>query len=220
MLSVYRCDLHNHTAASPCADPELTPEVLVAVAIDRGLDVIAITDHNAYDHAAAALRAAAGTPLFVFPGMEITAPGEVHLLALFDTVAALQQVANKLFAPDTPRSPADVVSYGLAVLTDLIYEHGGIAIASHIDREVFSVLRCGGIPQSVRFDALEVSAACGIARARLRYPELGAYPLITSSDAHCAADIGRSATRIRMASPSIAELRYAFARSGGRSVLE
>lgn len=220
MLNVYVCDLHNHTCASPCADPELTPDVLVAAAIDRGLDVIAVTDHNTAVNVEDVMRAASGTRLAVIPGIEITAQEEVHVIGLFATPEEALRFGAMLSIAGSP-SPADPVPFGLADLTHMIHEHGGLAIASHIDRIMYGVLcRCGGVPECAVFDALEVSAACGIFRGRQRYPELAAFAMITSSDAHCTADIGRAPTRIRMAAPSIGELRQAFLCSAGRAVLE
>jgi len=221
MLNVYACDLHNHTCASPCADPELTPEVLVAAAIDRELDVIAVTDHNTAAGVVDVMRAASGTPLVVIPGIEITAQEEVHVLGLFPEPGDAMRLGAMLAAAGRPASPIAPVPFGLAELTRMIHEHGGLAIASHIDRIMYGLLgRWESIPASAALDALEVSAACGIFRGRQRYPELASFAMITSSDAHCAADIGRSPTRIRMAAPSIPELRQAFTRSAGRAVLE
>ena len=40
------CDLHIHSCLSPCADDDMTPWNLVGMARVKGLDVIALTDHN------------------------------------------------------------------------------------------------------------------------------------------------------------------------------
>lgn len=39
-------DLHIHTALSPCASDEMTPNNIINMALIKGLDVIGITDHN------------------------------------------------------------------------------------------------------------------------------------------------------------------------------
>ena len=49
-----------------------------------GVDIVAITDHNAGDNVAAALRAAVGSGVTVLPGMEVQTREEVHLLTLFE----------------------------------------------------------------------------------------------------------------------------------------
>lgn len=75
-----RVDLHTHSTAS---DGELTPAELVQLAIERGLDVIALTDHDSCDGVDAILDAARGTSLEVIPGVELSADvpqTEVHIL--------------------------------------------------------------------------------------------------------------------------------------------
>ena len=75
-----RFDLHTHTTAS---DGTLTPAELVRLALDRGLEVLAVTDHDTVAGVAPAIEAAAGTGLRVLPGVELSAlysGGGLHLL--------------------------------------------------------------------------------------------------------------------------------------------
>jgi predicted metal-dependent phosphoesterase TrpH len=82
-----RVDLHMHTTAS---DGQYAPAELVSLAARRGLDVIAITDHDTTDGVAEAQRAAAtGLPL-VIPGIELSAEdmvddrlSDVHILGYY-----------------------------------------------------------------------------------------------------------------------------------------
>ena len=39
-------DLHIHSALSPCADDDMTPNNIVGMSKLKGLDVIAVADHN------------------------------------------------------------------------------------------------------------------------------------------------------------------------------
>jgi predicted metal-dependent phosphoesterase TrpH len=76
-------DLHLHTTAS---DGSLPPPGLVALALERGLRHIAVTDHDSTEGVDAALRAAQDTPLEVIPGVELntdTPDGELHILGYF-----------------------------------------------------------------------------------------------------------------------------------------
>jgi len=79
-----KADLHLHTTAS---DGRLEPEEIVRLAVEVGLDVIAITDHDTTDGIAPALAAAEAFPsLTVIPGVEINTDvphGEVHVLGYF-----------------------------------------------------------------------------------------------------------------------------------------
>ena len=75
-------DLHAHSTIS---DGTLTPALLVARAVARGLDVLALTDHDDTAGVEEAQRAAAGTALRVLPGVEISVTWEsrtVHIVGL------------------------------------------------------------------------------------------------------------------------------------------
>jgi len=78
---ISRIDLHLHSTAS---DGTLTPTELVHAALDKGLEVIALTDHDTTDGVEEALEAAQGTSLTVIPGVEVSTdvPGtdELHIL--------------------------------------------------------------------------------------------------------------------------------------------
>ncbi len=76
-------DLHTHSTAS---DGLLAPARLVALAIERGLRVLALTDHDTVGGVAEASQAAAGTDLRFIPGVELSTyveAGEVHMLGYF-----------------------------------------------------------------------------------------------------------------------------------------
>ena len=75
------CDLHLHSCLSPCAEDDMTPWNMVGMAKIKGLDVIAITDHNAVLNAEDAMAAGREYGVEVIPGMEITSREEVHMLA-------------------------------------------------------------------------------------------------------------------------------------------
>jgi predicted metal-dependent phosphoesterase TrpH len=80
-------DLHAHSRAS---DGSFSPAALVHLAVERGISVLALTDHdtvagNAEAAGAAAACNAAGQPIRFIPGIELDIewkPGECHLLGL------------------------------------------------------------------------------------------------------------------------------------------
>ena len=76
-----RIDLHIHSTAS---DGLYTPAELVQRALAKGLQIIALTDHDTTKGIEGALNAARGTGLTVIPGIEISTdvPGEneLHIL--------------------------------------------------------------------------------------------------------------------------------------------
>jgi predicted metal-dependent phosphoesterase TrpH len=76
-----RIDLHTHSRASDGTD---TPSGLVRAAVQAGLDVVAITDHDTADGWAEAAAAAEEVGITLVPGMEISTGHHgrsVHLLA-------------------------------------------------------------------------------------------------------------------------------------------
>ena len=85
----------------------MIPPLIVQKALEKNIDLIAITDHNASANVRAVQKAAEGTQLTVLPGMEVQSREDVHLLALFEDLDALEawqeQVDNSL--PDLPNQP-------------------------------------------------------------------------------------------------------------------
>ncbi len=76
-------DLHTHTTAS---DGTITPAGLVALALDRRVDVLSITDHDSVEGLAPAQAAAAGCDIRIVPGVELSAVHDgrdVHVLGYF-----------------------------------------------------------------------------------------------------------------------------------------
>jgi PHP family Zn ribbon phosphoesterase len=221
------------------------PKALVERAVAAGLDIIAICDHNSSENVPYVINAAREKNLKIFPGMEITTSEEVHFLALFDSLpnlARLQEIVYKHLAGKNDEDRFGVQAIvnengeveGLndklligatdIPLNDLlnhVHEQNGLAVASHIDRESFSVLsQLGFIDKSINFDALEISSLTGLQQARIKYRDLNNFSFITSSDAHYLKDIGTSLTKIMIEEPTLAELKMAFSRQDGRHILE
>ena len=245
MARDYTCDFHIHTCLSPCGDLDMHPQTLIEAALTKNLDIIAICDHNSMENAGYVMRAAAGSPITVLPGMEVTSAEEVHVVALMEDLGRAQKLQDLVYAHLNRMNDEDVfgvqavvnehgeveglntrlligaTSLTLKQLVEAIHDLQGLAIASHIDREAFGIIgQLGFIPEDLRFDALEISAALGISKARQRYPELADYPFITSSDAHFITDIGRSVIRLRLEAPSLAEIQSALRDENGRSIVE
>ena len=245
MLRAFRCDLHVHTCLSPCADLDMYPRAVVDKAVAEKLDIIAICDHNASENTQFVLRSAEGKPLTVLPGMEITSSEEVHLLALFDTLDGLKNIQDIIYGHLSGTNREEIfgcqaivndldevegindrfllgaTKLSLPEIVDQIHGFGGLVIASHIDRESFSLIsQLGFIDPEINLDALEVTHHTGMKEARLKYPELSGYPFIESSDAHFIDDIGHGATTIFLERGTVSELRMAFRQQGGRYIQE
>ena len=153
-------DLHIHTSFSPCASRAMSPAAIVAEAVEKGIEVIAVCDHNCLDGVRPVMEMAAATANgpFVIPGIEITTAEEVHVLGYFTSPAEAQAVSDTAFA-DLPQPRALAASpLTLGEIVDLIHAHGGLAVAAHVDRPHFSVIsQLGFLPPDVAFDGLEIS---------------------------------------------------------------
>jgi predicted metal-dependent phosphoesterase TrpH len=78
-----RIDLHTHTTFS---DGSYSPTELVELAIQQGLDILAITDHDTTDALPEALEATKDLSLELIPGIELSAQfqnREMHILGYF-----------------------------------------------------------------------------------------------------------------------------------------
>ncbi|MDD5168235.1 MAG: PHP-associated domain-containing protein [Syntrophales bacterium] len=213
--------------------------------MEENLNVIGICDHNAGENILYVQKSAEGQPIVVLPGMELTSSEEVHVLALFDNLDDLMSLQRIVYEHLQGKNDENV--FGCQVIvnekdevegfnehlligaTDIplialiqhIHAYGGLAIASHIDRESFSVIsQLGFISPDMAFDALEVSVRVGLHGARRRFPELHDRTFLLSSDAHFTRDIGTGFTDIFLENVSMKELKMAFERREGRFVRE
>lgn len=93
-------DLHIHSCISPCADNEMTPNNILGMASLKGLEYIAITDHNTCANLPAFFKLQDEYGVKVIPGIEITTSEEVHILAYFKNIEAAtlcgKEVESKL----------------------------------------------------------------------------------------------------------------------------
>jgi 3',5'-nucleoside bisphosphate phosphatase len=100
-------ELHCHTTYS---DGTLTPTQLVAAAIKKGVQALAITDHDTmagWDEA----RAAAGTQLEIVPGLELSTvcrERSLHVLGFYPDRAKLEAPLNERLAGRKRRAAAMV----------------------------------------------------------------------------------------------------------------
>ncbi|UKI36237.1 MAG: PHP domain-containing protein [Clostridiales bacterium] len=68
---------------SPCGDEDMTPNNIANMAYLKGLDVIAVTDHNSCRNVSAVQKCGANAGVTVIPGMEVETSEEVHMVCLF-----------------------------------------------------------------------------------------------------------------------------------------
>jgi len=242
MLKPMRADLHIHTCLSPCSELSMSPAAIAEQAKIKELDIIGICDHNTAENVEALIVAAEKYHITVLPGIEVTSIEEVHILALFDELSPALKLQSIIYAQLPGENDED--AFGLQVVVNAegevlrfnqrlligasnltvdevvrsIHDLNGLAIASHIDRDAFSLIsQLGFIPDELDLDAVEISPLLSPQEAQKKYnPRL---PITTSSDAHFLFDIGKATTAFYIEHGSTSEIKKALLQSEGRKII-
>ena len=188
----------------------MTPWNIVAMAKLKGLDVIAVTDHNTAGNLPEVMAAGQALGVAVVPGIEVASKEEVHMLAYFETLesalafgalvqAHLPPLKNRpaLFGRQILMGEGDAETGELEQLlisaTDLpmewlrkaIEQHGGMAVPAHINRGNNGMLGAlGMMPELPCYPVVELypGVDCPKAATEGRF-------VLRSSDAHRLGDI-------------------------------
>ena len=243
MLKIFKMDLHIHTCLSPCGDLEMVPSKIVKKAKAEGLDAIGICDHNSAENVVAVKKAGQEKDLTVVGGIEVTSQEEVHILALFDkdeNLFELQRIVYenlqgineaKVFGEQVIVDEKDEILgvnnrllIGATKLTvdeivDITHSLKGLVIASHVDRERFSIIgQLGFIPKGLVLDSLEASSKISLDQEKPIFSQAFDFPVVTFSDAHSIKDIGKSSTIFLIEEAKVSEIKKALLDKDGRSI--
>ncbi len=198
-------DLHIHSCLSPCGDEDMTPNNIVNMSYIKGLDIIAVTDHNSAGNVRAVCDAAKGK-IKVVPGIEVTTAEEVHVLGYFPSIEAAEDMGEFLKANMSGiKNNAEIFGRQLlmneedeivgeeenllisAVNLDIYdveretHKRGGIFVPAHIDRTSYSITaNLGFLPPDLNVDAIEITES-GLSVYKEKYQD---FAIITDSDAH------------------------------------
>ncbi|MCY7400843.1 MAG: PHP domain-containing protein [Nocardioides sp.] len=143
-----RIDLHTHSLASDGTD---TPADLVRAANVAGLDVVALTDHDAMSGWDEAAQAADEVGITLVPGLEISTKYDhrgVHLLAYLPdrTHPSLVAALDRILAGRTARTPAIVDAlrrHGIAITEDDVRREAGGSVAAGRPHVADALVRLG-----------------------------------------------------------------------------
>ncbi|WP_114790438.1 AAA family ATPase [Niabella yanshanensis] len=230
----WKFDFHNHTPKSndfgkgDAGHMAITPENWLLMYMNAGIDCVAITDHNSGEwidtlkSALAEMENADPKPtgyrkLFLFPGVEISASGNIHILTLFDPSAGTANVQALLGAVRFPAAhigTTDAVSPdSVEDVINAIHAAGAIAIPAHVDKAsgVFT-LTGHTFTQAIKTEGL---LAIEVIDKTIDKPELYIQAKlhlaeIIGTDSHIAAQVGTNYTWVKMGEPSLDALKLAL----------
>ncbi len=241
----YHADLHVHTVLSPCAELDMGAPDIVEKCRLEGLDIIAITDHNAAANAKAVADAARHTDLEVICGLEVQSSEDIHILCLFPnfkTASAFGEWVESLLPPvkNRPESFGHqlvidkdnviieevpfLLLQGIDATADEIIaetrERGGACILAHINRPAYSYIAVlGMIPEDLPVDAVELSGRLSNEEALAWKEKAGGRAIIRSSDAHGLSDLrGDRTTDFLLERPCFEEIAMALRGEAGRRI--
>lgn len=227
-------DLHIHSCLSPCGDMLMTPNNIVGMAYLKGLDAIAVCDHNSAGNLEAIGQVAQMMGVLLLPGLELNTREEVHLLCYFKSVPDAQAFGREIYA-HLPVRINDPALFGAQVLMNvqdepvgqedrlliqaldlpleqccaLCREFGGACVPAHINRGANGVLGAlGFLPEQIRYDALEIAPAHPLPEPYGRYLHLHA------SDAHYLEDISERNFALDVREKTVEALFDAIKRAG------
>lgn len=210
-------DLHIHSGLSPCGHKDMTPNNIVNMAFIKGLNVIAVTDHNSMLNLEPVIKAANKRDILVVPGIEVTTREEVHVLCYFSTIEdgmnfqdliydSLRDIINKeeLFGEQLLFDIEDNIigkvdkmllgssKYSLEEIFNLVYEYNGVFVPAHVDKSSFSILSSlGFFPDNIDIKTIE---AFNLKRLKEMENVINVekYKVIKNSDAHYLSDISEA----------------------------
>lgn len=220
-------DLHIHSCLSPCGDDDMTPCNIGGMAKIKGLDIIAITDHNTARNLPAVQEVCDAYGLLLLPGMEITTREEVHMLGYFPTVAAALDFGAlvKAHLPKKKNKPAffgnqrvmnsddeqideedalliGATDFSLSEAARRVAEYGGVPVPAHINRGSHGLLVALGLmPEEPPFPTVEVWRLLPCDESALEGRHV-----LHSSDAHYLGDIQEREHALRLEHRSVDEL--------------
>jgi energy-coupling factor transporter ATP-binding protein EcfA2 len=236
----WKFDFHNHTPASDdygkgpdqAQHKQITHKDWLLNYMRQGIDCVAVTDHNSgawIDPLKQALQELASEghpdyrPLYLFPGVEITTQGNIHILAIFGPDKTTSDIDSLLGAVRyrATKGKSDGCSECSAVeVIDEIARSGGLAIPAHVDQVngLFTVCTGNTLEQVLDNKCVFAMEVTDIAQAKPQ-PYIGKnlnWAEVLGTDSHHPSGTGGQRypgshfTWVKMSEPSYDGLRLAL----------
>ncbi len=211
-----KADLHIHSALSPCANDDMSPNNIVNMALIAGLDCISVTDHNSLKQQKIMKQVADRIGIHYIYGVEVQTVEDVHIIAYFreeNDIETFQSVLNEHLLPiqndvnyfgnqflfnewDEVISHEEVLliqSLDLSIdeLEVQIHRCHGLMCLAHVCDKANSILtQLGFINENLQFDMIEVKNQAQKKHVIEMHPWIKDPFWIVNSDAHFLQDIG------------------------------
>ena len=183
----------------------MTPNNIVNMSIIKGLDIIAVTDHNTCGNVESVMKVAEGK-ITVVPGMEIETSEDIHVVSYFKNLEDAKK-AEEIIKNSLPKIKNKPEIYGNQYYMDendeivgeeenllicatclsiyevfeIVKKCGGVPVPAHIDKQSYSVLsNLGFLPEDLDATSLEITPKNRYALEN----EYKKYNIISNSDAH------------------------------------
>lgn len=241
----WKFDFHTHTPASQCYGrgaeqqrlKQKTPREWLMDFMRAGIDCVAVTDHNSgtwidmlkdeYDRMCRELPLPNDfRPLYIFPGVEISTHGGIHILGIFDRSFITEKVTRLMGAVEYNGIPGDcdsVTKKTVPQVVEAIHQQGGIAIPAHVDAErgLFTELTGTTLNQTLtspNIFAMEVKDKNFVPPSAYREHKLSWTSVVGSDAHHPTADNSSQAetfpgarfTWVKMGEPSLEALKLSL----------
>ena len=188
----------------------MTPNNIAGMAALKGLNLLALTDHNSCKKCPAFFEACRKQGIVPVAGMELSTAEDIHLVCLFESLdgamAFDKEIEKHLFpiknrpeifgnqwilnGEDEPIGTEDML---LISATDLMIDqaivlakrYGAHVRPAHIDREANGIVAIlGDIPKEYGFDCFEFKDSEQIEAYQQRFPFIQSNSVLVCSDAH------------------------------------
>lgn len=214
----------------------MSPSVIVQTACERGLDAIAVTDHNTTLQCAEIQALGKEAGLKVFAGVEVTTREEAHCVVLFptDEVRVTFQHYLDRHLPPIPNNPErfgdqvwvnreneilgeapylliSALDQSLNQIAERAKQEGCLFLAAHVERPSFSLIsQLGFIDPALPLDGIEYYDRSRFEKLLKGHAYLSGYTTYSASDAHYPEQIGTHPSVWRTEEMTFEHLRKAF----------
>ena len=217
-MSKYYYDLHIHSCLSPCSDDDMTPNNIAGMATLKGLNILALTDHNSCKNCPAFFEACRANGIIPIAGMELSTAEDIHIVCLFPTLDSamrfdkeiekhLLPIKNRpeifgnqfiLDGDDNVLSEEEkllisATDLDVSTAVSLARDFGAHVHPAHIDRESNGIITIlGNIPDEYNFNSFELNDLANLGRVSAIHYAVNDNNVLICSDAHHLWDINEA----------------------------